>query len=129
MYELQRYELQRKMTELRLRREAMVKEQLMGRGIRDVRVLGAMSALPRHQFVCGGQLDEAYEDRPLPVGYGQTISQPYMVALMLEALELRGHERVLDVGDGFGISGGPARVAGARSILGRDYPGTSSARA
>jgi len=96
------YELQRKMAELRLRREAMVTEQLVARGIRDARVLGAMRAIPRHQFVCGGQLDVAYEDCPLPIGYGQTISQPYMVALMLEALELRGHERVLDVGTGSG---------------------------
>lgn len=96
------YELQRKMTELRLRRETMVREQIVARGIRDARVLEAMSAIPRHPFVCGGQLDEAYQDCSLPIGYGQTISEPYMVALMLEALELRGHERVLDVGTGAG---------------------------
>lgn len=96
------YELQRKMAELRRRRETMVTQQVKGRGIRDARVLDAMLALPRHQFVCGGQLDVAYEDCALPIGHGQTISQPYMVARMLEALELRGHERVLDVGTGSG---------------------------
>lgn len=96
------YELQRKMADLRLRREDMVTEQLVARGIRDARVLSAMRAIPRHQFVCGGQLDQAYDDCPLPIGHGQTISQPYMVALMLAALELRGHERVLDVGTGSG---------------------------
>ena len=96
------YQLQGKMAELRLRRETMVTERLVARGIRDARVLGAMRAIPRHQFVCGGQLEEAYEDCPLPIGHGQTISPPTMVALMLEALELRGHERVLDVGTGSG---------------------------
>lgn len=86
----------------RFQREAMVTRQLRGRGIRDERVLGAMLALPRHRFVPPGVAQAAYEDRPLPIGSGQTISQPYMVALTLEALELKGHERVLDVGTGSG---------------------------
>jgi len=87
---------------LRFQRETMVTRQLRGRGIRDERVLRAMLALPRHRFVPPDMAHLAYDDSPLPIGSGQTISQPYMVALMLEALELKGHERVLDVGTGSG---------------------------
>lgn len=86
----------------RFQRESMVTRQLRGRGIRDERVLRAMLALPRHRFVPPEMAHLAYEDNALPIGSGQTISQPYMVALMLEALELKGHERVLDVGTGSG---------------------------
>jgi len=86
----------------RFQREVMVTHQLRGRGIRDERVLEAMLALPRHQFVPPEMAHLAYEDNALPIGSDQTISQPYMVALMLEALELKGHERVLDVGTGSG---------------------------
>ena len=83
-------------------RNAMVEQQLRRRGIRDQRVLHAMAAVPRHAFVREADQEHAYEDRPLPIGHGQTISQPYMVAFMMEALELRGGERVLEVGAGSG---------------------------
>jgi protein-L-isoaspartate(D-aspartate) O-methyltransferase len=83
-------------------REQMVEEQLRGRGIRDERVLMAMRKVPRHLFVDATVRDRAYEDSPLPIDAEQTISQPYMVALMVEILELRGHERVLEVGTGSG---------------------------
>lgn len=86
----------------RFQREAMVTRQLRGRGIQDERVLHAMLTLPRHLFVPPEMAHVAYEDSPLPIGSGQTISQPYMVALMLETLELKGPERVLDVGTGSG---------------------------
>lgn len=83
-------------------RERMVGEQLVRRGIRDERVLAAMRKMPRHLFVAEALADRAYGDYPLPIGERQTISQPYMVGLMVEALELRGHERVLEVGTGSG---------------------------
>lgn len=86
----------------RAAREAMVDHQLRGRGIRDPRVLRAFAEVPRHLFVPEHARGLAYEDGPLPIGDGQTISQPLMVALMLEALELEGHEKVLDVGAGSG---------------------------
>jgi protein-L-isoaspartate(D-aspartate) O-methyltransferase len=70
--------------------------------IKDVRVLDAMARVPRHLFVPGVSLQRAYEDEPAPIGYGQTISQPTIVAIMTEALELRGRERVLEVGTGSG---------------------------
>lgn len=82
------------------RRARMVADQLGG--IADVRVRAAMGRVPRHDFVPPGLAVAAYEDRPLPVGYGQTISQPYMVALMTQALQLRPGERVLEVGTGTG---------------------------
>jgi protein-L-isoaspartate(D-aspartate) O-methyltransferase len=85
-----------------LERERMVSEQLMARGIDDVRVLAAMRAIPRHLFVDREQRDEAYSDRPLPIGEGQTISQPYIVALMTQALQVRPGERVLEIGTGSG---------------------------
>jgi len=86
----------------RLLREAMVDRQLRGRDITDMRVLRAMTKVPRHLFVPEDLWFRAYEDRPLPIGEGQTISQPYMVAKMVQSLELMGHERVLDVGTGSG---------------------------
>ncbi len=88
--------------EFAIARERMVAEQLAGRGIRDPRVLKAMGKVPRHRFVDEALSGRAYGDYPLPIGEGQTISQPYMVALMTEALELVGHERVLEVGTGSG---------------------------
>ena len=84
---------------LRLR---MVDWQLRARGIEDERVLDAMSRVPRHEFTAARYRDQAYEDYPLPIGEGQTISQPYIVALMLEALELSPGDRVLEVGTGSG---------------------------
>lgn len=83
-------------------RERMVKEQLERRGIVDPRVLAALGKIPRHRFVDEALVGRAYGDHPLPIGEGQTISQPYMVALMTEALELRGDERVLEIGTGSG---------------------------
>jgi len=83
-------------------RERMVQEQLVSRGINDTRVLGVMARVPRHLFVESELRDQAYEDHPLPIGANQTISQPYMVALMAEALELKGTERVFEVGTGSG---------------------------
>jgi protein-L-isoaspartate(D-aspartate) O-methyltransferase len=80
----------------------MVAEQLERRGIRDARVLRAMAKVPRHRFVDEALVGRAYGDYPLPIGERQTISQPYMVALMTETLELVGHERVLEVGTGSG---------------------------
>ncbi len=83
-------------------RERMVKDQLESRGIRDARVLAAMRAVPRHEFVPAEVRSRAYSDSPLPIGYGQTISQPYVVAAMSEALALEGDERVLEIGTGSG---------------------------
>ena len=80
----------------------MVRSQLEGRGIRDRRVLDAMAKVPRHLFVPEELQARAYEDRPLPIGWEQTISQPYIVALMSELLELQGDERVLEIGAGCG---------------------------
>jgi len=82
----------------------MVEQQLVLRGIRDPRVLDAMRTVPRHEFVPEKLRASAYEDGPLPIGHGQTISQPFVVAYMAEALELRGGERVLEVGSGSGYA-------------------------
>jgi len=83
-------------------RMKMVDSQIRSRGIRDERLLKAMELIPRHIFVDEGLADQAYNDNPLPIGEGQTISQPYMVALMTEALELKGGEKVLEIGTGSG---------------------------
>ncbi len=83
-------------------RERMVEEQLVNRGITDLRVLAAMSRIERHRFVAEALQARAYDDKPLPIGERQTISQPYMVGLMTEALELAGGERVLEIGTGCG---------------------------
>lgn len=83
-------------------RKTMVEHQLRHRGIRDERVLEAMGEVPRHEYVPPEHSQEAYEDHPVSIGQGQTISQPYMVAAMTEALELKGTERVLEVGTGSG---------------------------
>src|ERR671924_882236 len=83
-------------------RDDMVTQQLIKRGIRDARVLQAMHDIPRHLFVPARYRSMAYEDMPLPIGCGQTISQPLMVAMMTEVLALRGDERVLEIGTGSG---------------------------
>jgi protein-L-isoaspartate(D-aspartate) O-methyltransferase len=83
-------------------RELMVNTQLIPRGIRDRRVLDAMGRVPRHLFVDGPTVANAYSDMALPIGEGQTISQPYMVAVMTELLELKGTEKVLEIGTGSG---------------------------
>lgn len=96
-----------------LRRE-MVERQLRKRGIRDERVLAAMLSVPRHEFIPPELAGEAYTDHPLPIGHGQTISQPFMVAAMAEALELSGGERVLEIGAGSGYQ------AAVLSLLARE---------
>ncbi len=83
-------------------RQRMVNDQLKARGIRDEHVLAAMSSVPRHLFVDAALAARSYQDCALPIGCGQTISQPYMVARMTELLELKGQERVLEIGTGCG---------------------------
>jgi protein-L-isoaspartate(D-aspartate) O-methyltransferase len=83
-------------------RERMVREQLQARDIRDPKVLNAMGKVPRHRFVPGESVRAAYDDNPLPLMLGQTISQPYVVAYMTQALRLQGSERVLEIGTGSG---------------------------
>ncbi len=90
------------MDRYRKQRLRMVDAQIRSRGIRDARVLGAMETIPRHLFVEEALRDQAYNDNPLPIGERQTISQPYIVALMTEALELQGMEKVLEIGTGSG---------------------------
>jgi protein-L-isoaspartate(D-aspartate) O-methyltransferase len=97
----------------RLRRE-MVERQIRRRGVSDPLVLRAMEAVPRHEFVPAGILHSAYEDSPLAIGEGQTISQPYMVAAMTEALQLTGTQRVLEIGAGSGYQ------AAVLSLLARE---------
>jgi len=80
----------------------MIERRLRERDIRDEDVLAAMAKVPRHEFVPAEVLEEAYADRPLPIGYGQTISQPYIVALMTELLRLRRGDKVLEIGTGSG---------------------------
>jgi protein-L-isoaspartate(D-aspartate) O-methyltransferase len=87
---------------LQRQREEMVRTQLAARGIRDVRVLDAMRNVPRHKFVPETFRQDAYEDHPLPIGAEQTISQPYIVAAMLEHLALKATDRILEVGTGSG---------------------------
>ena len=91
-------------------RSRMVELQLARRGISDPRVLDAFRDVPREAFLPPNLAEFAYEDSPLPIGEGQTISQPYIVAVTVEALGLRGHERVLEIGTGSGY---------AAAILGR----------
>lgn len=100
-----------------LERKAMVQQQIRARGVEDPRVLAAMTAVPRHLFIHPGQRSLAYQDHPLPIGPGQTISQPYIVAFMAEALGLRGFERVLEVGSGCGY------FAAVLSLLAKDVCG------
>ncbi|NOR85125.1 protein-L-isoaspartate O-methyltransferase, partial [archaeon] len=83
-------------------RKNMVETQIVARGIKDMRVIWAMGDIPRHEFVPKDLQIYAYDDNPLPIANGQTISQPYMVALMTECLELKGNENVLEIGTGSG---------------------------
>ena len=83
-------------------RERMVRTQIEARGVRDSKVLAALRKVPRHRFVPSNLEKRAYDDTPLPIGYGQTISQPYIVAYMTEVLELSGKEKVLEIGTGSG---------------------------
>jgi protein-L-isoaspartate(D-aspartate) O-methyltransferase len=83
-------------------RVRMVETQIRSRGVKDARVLKIMGKIPRHLFVEEAMMDRAYDDNPLPIGEKQTISQPYIVALMTEAMELMGKEKVLEIGTGSG---------------------------
>jgi protein-L-isoaspartate(D-aspartate) O-methyltransferase len=113
-------------------RQIMVDSQLRARGISDLRVLDAMLRVPRHEFVPEAYRGQAYEDHPLPIGDNQTLSQPYIVARMLESLKLTCADKVLEVGTGsgyvtallaelagrvFSIERHPALAAGARNVL------------
>ncbi len=89
-------------SDFKAERKRMVTRQLEARDITDRAVLGAMSSVPRHEFAGKRNLPYAYDDAPLPIGYGQTISQPYIVALMTQLLGLKGDEKVLEVGTGSG---------------------------
>ena len=100
--------------ELTRLRQEMVERQLRKRGLTDQRVLAAMLAVPRHEFLPPELAAGAYTDRPLPIGHGQTISQPFMVAAMAEALRLAGNERVLEIGGGSGYQ------AAVLSLLARE---------
>jgi protein-L-isoaspartate(D-aspartate) O-methyltransferase len=94
-------------------RHRMVQVQIEGRGLNDLRLLEAFDQVPRHLFVPRGSREWAYDDRPLPIGFGQTISQPYIVALMSALAELQGTESVLEVGTGSGYQAAIlARMAG-----------------
>jgi len=88
--------------DLKAMREKMVETQIKARGVKDPRVLSALLKVERHRFVPEEYLSSAYSDQPLPIGEGQTISQPYIVALMTELLELKGNEKVLEIGTGSG---------------------------
>ena len=83
-------------------RRYMIEEQIIARGIKSPCVLTAFNEVPRHEFVYANQKEDAYTDYPLPIGYGQTISQPYIVALMTDLLDLEGCEKVLEIGTGSG---------------------------
>lgn len=84
------------------KREKMVKQQIVKRGVKDSAVLRSLLTVKRHEFVPSAQIDNSYDDRPLPIGYGQTISQPYIVAYMTEVLKLQPHFKVLEIGTGSG---------------------------
>jgi protein-L-isoaspartate(D-aspartate) O-methyltransferase len=117
------------MTDLAAKRKRMVDIQLAGRGIRDSHVLQAMRAVPREAFVSEGLKEFAYEDGPLPIGEGQTISQPYIVALMIEAAEIRPEERVLEVGAGSGYAAAViSRIAKQVFAIERHEPLVEEAR-
>ena len=90
------------MSRHQISRDRMVRDQLLPRGIRDKAVLAAMASVPRHLFVEEGLIPSAYEDMPLPIGFGQTISQPYIVALMTQLLEVSPGMRVLEISTGSG---------------------------
>jgi len=99
-----------------VRRRLMVERQLRARGIRDERVLAAMREIPRHEFVPEGERRSSYDDQPGAIGYGQTISQPYMTALMVQCLELCETDTVLEVGGGCGYHAAVLAAVAARVI-------------
>lgn len=100
----------------------MVESQIAGRGIHDVRVIEAMRKVPRHLFVDEALQEQAYSDHPLPIGDKQTISQPFIVALMTESLELQGHEKVLEIGTGSGYQAAVLAELAGRVFSVERYP-------
>lgn len=100
----------------------MVETQLAGRGIKDERVLEAMRKVPRHMFVDEALREQAYNDHPLPIAEKQTISQPYVVALMSESLELTGSEKVLEIGTGSGYQSAVLAELAGRVFSIERYP-------
>ncbi|HUM05672.1 MAG TPA: protein-L-isoaspartate(D-aspartate) O-methyltransferase [Terriglobales bacterium] len=111
-------------------REEMVRTQLEDRGIEDLRVLDAMREVPRHEFVLPEFICQAYDDHPLPIGAGQTISQPYIVAVMLQHLALRPADRTLEVGTGSGyVTALLARLCAEVYSMERHAPLAASAEA
>jgi protein-L-isoaspartate(D-aspartate) O-methyltransferase len=111
------------------RRDAMVREQLEGRGITDARVLDAFATVPRDRFVTAPDQAAAYGDHPLPIGAGQTISQPYIVALMAEALILQPSDHVLEVGAGSGYAAAILSCLAADVVAVERMPGLAAAAA
>jgi protein-L-isoaspartate(D-aspartate) O-methyltransferase len=111
------------------RRDAMVREQLEGRGITAARVLDAFASVPRDRFVTAPDQAAAYEDHPLPIGSGQTISQPYIVALMAEALALKPTDHVLEVGAGSGYAAAILSRLAADVVAVERVPGLATAAA
>ena len=109
------------------KRRAMVVDQLRSRDIRDNRVLEVMGKVPRHFFVPPASRDLAYEDYPLPIDEGQTISQPYIVALMTQALDLRGGETVLEIGTGSGYQAAVLSYLAARVFTIEYFPSLAEA--
>jgi len=102
-------------------RYRMVEDQLVARGIRDRAVIEVFKDVPRHVFVDDEHSASAYEDHPLPIGFGQTISQPYMVALMTESIRIKGGEKILEIGTGSGYQAAIlARLAGEVCTVERD---------
>ena len=107
-------------------RERMVREQVAGRGVRDPAVLAAMRQVPREAFVAPALRDRAYDDSPLPIDDGQTISQPYIVALMLEAASIGSDDRVLEIGAGSGYASALASLLAARVTAIERHPGLAA---
>jgi protein-L-isoaspartate(D-aspartate) O-methyltransferase len=114
------------MIHYRLAREEMVKHQLVRRGISNPLVLDAMRKVPRHKFVAQALRNRAYDDCPLPIGHGQTISQPYIVALMTECMELKGGERVLEIGTGSGYQAAILAEIAAKVFTMERHPALAS---
>ncbi len=112
---------------LEARKERMLSEHLAARGIRDAAVLKAMRDVPREAFLPPGMELFAYDDGPLPINEGQTISQPYIVAYMVEALELRGQERVLEIGTGSGYAAAVLSRCAAQVFTVERLPGLAEA--
>ena len=110
------------MTDFAAEREAMVERQIEGRGIRDPKIAEAFRTVPREEFLSGEYRDLAYGDHPLPIEAGQTISQPYIVALMIQAAEIKCGDRVLEIGAGSGYAAAVmSRIAGEVVAIERQH--------